>query len=113
MVGDQRHIAKKYDNAITRHEQNRKKLSHAISVGEKLKQTEDRKIVVVSNIVSIVSSPLKISDLKKVHAIKDLLQCIISSSFLVFALYLNQISHLSIFPTSHMMTKRTRNQTEF
>ena len=47
---------KKYANAITRHEQ-KKILSHATSVGNKQKQTEDRKDFVISNIVSIVSSP--------------------------------------------------------
>ena len=34
-------------------------LSHATSVGNKGKQTEDRNVFVISNIVSIVSSPLK------------------------------------------------------
>ena len=33
--------------------------------------------------------------------------------FLVFALYLNQMSCPTIFPTSHLMTKRMRNQTRF
>ena len=36
-----------------------------------------------------------------------------SSPWLVFALYLNQTSHLPMFPTSHLMTTRTRNQTKF
>ena len=36
-----------------------------------------------------------------------------SSACLVFALYLNQISHPTMFPTSRMMTKRTRDQTKF
>ena len=36
-----------------------------------------------------------------------------SSACLVFALYMNQMSHLKMFPTSHLMTMRTRNQTKF
>ena len=36
-----------------------------------------------------------------------------SSYCLVFALYLNQMSHLTMFPTSYLMAMRTRNQTEF
>ena len=36
-----------------------------------------------------------------------------SSACLVFTLYLNQISHLTMLSTSHLMTKRTRNQTKF
>ena len=36
-----------------------------------------------------------------------------SSACLVFDLYLNQMSHPTMFPTSHLMTKRTRNQTKF
>ena len=36
-----------------------------------------------------------------------------SSACLVFALYLNHMSHLTMFPTIHLMTKRTRNQTKF
>ena len=47
-----------YANEITEHEQNKTILSHTTSVGNKLKQTEDRKKF-ISNIVSIVSSPSK------------------------------------------------------
>ena len=36
-----------------------------------------------------------------------------SSACLVFSLYLNQLSHPAMFPTSHLMTKKTRNQTKF
>ena len=36
-----------------------------------------------------------------------------SSACLIFDLYLNQISHLKMFLTSHLMTKRTRSQTKF
>ena len=43
----------------------------------------------------------------------DLLQFSMSSACLVFDLYLNQMSHLTMFPTNHLMTKRTRNQTKF
>ena len=75
MVGDRRHFAKKYANAINRHEQKKKKLSHATSIGNKRKKTEDRKTVVISNIVSIVSSPSNKSDQNEVQAIKDLIQC--------------------------------------
>ena len=53
---------KQYANVITRHEQKKRILSHATSVGNKRKQTEDRKNIVVSNIVSIVSSPSKKAD---------------------------------------------------
>ena len=37
-------LPKQYVNATTQHEQNKKK-SHATSVGNKQKQTEDRKII--------------------------------------------------------------------
>ena len=66
----------KYANAINRHEQNK---YYATSVGNKRKQTEDRKTFVVSNIVSIVSSPSKKADQNEVNKIKDLLQCIMAS----------------------------------
>ena len=59
----------------------RKILSHATSVGNKRKQTEDRKTFVISNIVSIVSYPQKKADQNEVHAIKDLLKCSISMSY--------------------------------
>ena len=36
-----------------------------------------------------------------------------SSACLVFALYLNHMSHPTMFTTSHLMTKRTRNQKKF
>ena len=52
-------LTKLYANVITRHKQKKKILSHAASVGNKRKQTEDRKTFVISNIVSIVSSPSK------------------------------------------------------
>ena len=68
----------KYANAINRHEQNK---YYATSVGNKRKQTEDRKTFVVSNIVSIVSSPSNKADQNEVHAIKDFLQCSMSSSY--------------------------------
>ena len=45
----------------------RKILSHETSIGNKRKQTEDRKKIVISNIVSIVTSPSKKTDHKKVN----------------------------------------------
>ena len=66
--------------AITRHE-HKKFVFHAKSVGNKRKQTEDRNTFVIYNIVSIVSSPSKRTDQNKVHAIKDLLQVIMSSTY--------------------------------
>ena len=36
-----------------------------------------------------------------------------SSDWLVFALYLIHMSHQTMYPTSHLMTTRTRNQTKF
>ena len=59
----------------------RKILSRATSVGNKQKQTEDRKTPVVSNIVSIVSFQSKKADQNEVHPIKDLLQCSSSSVY--------------------------------
>ena len=56
-------------------------LSHATSVGNKRKQIEDRKTFVVSNIVSIVTSPSKKTDQNEVNAIRDLLKCCISSAY--------------------------------
>ena len=58
----------------------RKILSHATSVGNKQNQTEDG-IFFISNIVSIVSSPSKKLYQNEVHAIKDLLQCSMSSAY--------------------------------
>ena len=75
-------LPKLYANLITRHEQKKKIFSHATSVGNKRKQTEDRKTFVISNIVSIVSSPSKKTDHNEVNAIQDLLQCIRSSAYL-------------------------------
>ena len=72
MVGNRHHFPRKNANAITRKEQ-KKILSHATPVGNKLKQTEDRKTFFIPNIVSIVSYPSKKPDKEKVHAIKDLL----------------------------------------
>ena len=66
-------IFQKKGNAITRHEQTKNILSHATSVGNKRKQTEDRKTFVVYNIVSIVSYQSKKLDQKEVHSIKNLL----------------------------------------
>ena len=56
-------------------------MSHATSIGNKQKQTEDGKTFVISNIVSIVSSLPKKADQNEVHAIKDLLQCSRSSEY--------------------------------
>ena len=72
---------KQYSNVITRHEQKKNILSHATSVGNKRKQTEDRKTFFISNIVSIVSSPSKETDQNEVNAIQDLLQCSRSSAY--------------------------------
>ena len=74
-------LPKRYSNVITRHEQKKKILSHATSVGNKQKQTEDRKTFVLSNIVSIVISPSKKTDYNEVHTIQDLLQYSISSAY--------------------------------
>ena len=56
-------------------------MSHATYVGNKRKQTEDRKTFVIFNIVSIVSSPSKKTDQIEVILIQDLLQCSISSAY--------------------------------
>ena len=56
-------------------------MSNATSVGNKRKQTEDRNNFVISNIVSIVSSPSKKTDENEVNAIRDLLQCSRSSAY--------------------------------
>ena len=65
-------LPKQYANVITQHEQ--KKLSHAKSVGNKRKQTEDRKTFVISNIVSIVTCLTKKTNHNEVHTIGYLLQ---------------------------------------
>ena len=65
---------KRYANVITKHEQKKKLLSHATSVENNRKQTEDRKTFVISNIVSIVTSPSKKTEHNEVNAIQDLLQ---------------------------------------
>ena len=72
---------KRYANAITRHEQKVKILSHATSIGNKRKQTEDRNTFVISNIVSVVKSPSKKTNHNEVNAIQDLLQCSSSSAY--------------------------------
>ena len=59
----------------------RKILSYATYVRNKQKQTEDRKAFFISNIVSIVSYQSEKSDQNEVHAIKDLLQCSMSSAY--------------------------------
>ena len=74
-------LPKRYANVITRHEQKKQILSHSTSVGNKQKQTEDRKTFVISNIVSIVTSPTKKTDHIEVHRIRDLLQCSRSSAY--------------------------------
>ena len=56
-------------------------LSHATSVGNKQKRTEERKTFVISNNVSIVSSPSKKEDQNEVHAIKNLIQYSMSSAY--------------------------------
>ena len=61
---------KKHANAITQHEQKKKILYHATSVGNKQEQTEEIKTFVISNIVSIVSSLSKKADKNEIHAIK-------------------------------------------
>ena len=72
---------KQFANVITRHEQKKEILSHATSVGNKRKQTEDRKTFFMSNIVSIVTSTSKKTDQNEVNAIWDLLQCSRSSAY--------------------------------
>ena len=57
-------------------------MSHATSIGNKQKQTEDRKTFVISNIVSIMTSSSKKTDHNEVNAIRDLLQCSRSSAYL-------------------------------
>ena len=74
-------LPKQYSNVITRHEQKKKILSHATSIGNIKKQTEDRKTFFMSNIVSIVTSPTKKTDHNEVHTIRDLLQCSRSSAY--------------------------------
>ena len=72
---------KRYANVITQHKQKKNILSHATSVGNKRKQTEDRKTFVISNIVSILTSPAKKTNHNEVHTIRDLLQCSKSSAY--------------------------------
>ena len=68
-------LTKRYSNVINRHEQKKKMLSHATSIGNKRKQREDRNFVVISNIVYIVTSPSKKTDHSEVKENRDLLQC--------------------------------------
>ena len=55
-------------------------LSHATSVSNKQKKTEDKCFCHI-NILSILSSPSNKSDQNEVHAIMDLLQCSMSSTY--------------------------------
>ena len=66
---------------MTRYGQKKKILSHATSVGNKQKQTEDRKTFVITNIVSIVSSPSKKIGENEINTIQDLLHCSRSSAY--------------------------------
>ena len=72
---------KQYANVITRHEQKKNILSYATYIWNKRKQTEDRIVFVIFNIVSIVTSPSKKTDQNEVNAIRDLLQCSRSSVY--------------------------------
>ena len=74
-------LPKRYANVITQNEQKKNILSHATSIGNKRKQTEDRKTFVISNIVSIVTSPTNKTDHNEVHTIRHLLQCSRSSAY--------------------------------
>ena len=74
-------LPNQYANVITRHKQKKRILSHPTSVGNKRKQTEDRNTFVISNIVSIATSPSKRKDHNEVNAIRDLLQCSRSSAY--------------------------------
>ena len=92
-------LPKRYAKVINRQEQKKKILSHTTSVGNKRKQTEDRKTFFLSNIVSIVSSPSKKIDQNEVNAIQDLLQCSRSPVFLT-RMNLHQCLYLHLlFPT--------------
>ena len=79
--GDRHHLAKTICQCNNATRTKEKILSHATSVGNKRKQTEDRKTFFISNIVSIVSSPSKKTDQNEVNAIQDLLQCSRSSAY--------------------------------
>ena len=72
---------KRYANAVTRHEQKKTILYHATSVVTRQLKTVERNNFVISSIVSIVSSPYNKEDQDKVHAIKHLLQCSMSSAY--------------------------------
>ena len=72
---------KRYANEITRHEQKEKIFPHETSIVNKRKQIEDRKTFVVSNLVSIMSSPSKKAYQNEVHTINYLLQCSMSSAY--------------------------------
>ena len=52
-------LPKRYANVITRHEQKKTILSHSTYIGNKRKQTENINTFVISNIVSIVTYPLR------------------------------------------------------
>ena len=73
-------LPKRYANVITRHGQT-KNIVTCTSVGNKRKQTEDRKTFVISNIVYIVTSPSMKTYQNEVNATRDLLQCSRSSSY--------------------------------
>ena len=53
-------------------------MQHLLEINEK---TKDRKTFVISNIVSIVTSPSKKTDHNEVIVIRDLLQCSRSSAY--------------------------------
>ena len=74
-------LPKQYANVISRHKKKENILSHATSVGNKRKQTEDRKTFVISNIFSIAASQSNKTDQNEANSIQDLLQCSRSSAY--------------------------------
>ena len=79
--GDRHHLAKTICQCNKPTRTKEKILSHATSIGNKRKQTEERNFFVISNIVSIVKSPSKKTDHNEVNVIQDLLQCSRSSAY--------------------------------
>ena len=74
-------LPKTYANAITQYEVKKTMLYYATSIVNKQKEIEDRNTFFISNFVFIVAYQSKKADQNEVHAVKDLLQCSMSSAY--------------------------------
>ena len=89
MVCERRHFSKKYSNAITRHKQKKKysPMQYQSLINENKRKTEKLLSYPILCLLCHLHQRKHIKT--KLMQIKGLLQCSMSSAWLVFALYLN------------------------